>query len=72
MSDMSTVLLAAWLMPLTLYVMCVYIPHIFLAQMAYIANLLGIFVYGTYLAITCLAENEVVCGFACVCKFVGS
>ena len=55
--------------------LCIYIPHIYvryLAYMAYIHNLVGIFVSGTYLAIT--AEVEVVAGCVLVymCTNVGS
>ena len=55
--------------------MCIHLLHIcikYLMYMAYIPNLLGIFVSITYYAITCVAETAVGCILAYKCKNVGS
>ena len=70
MSNICAVLLVVWLMPVTLYVayICAYISHICMSN---IHNMAGIFVSGTYLAITCEVEIELGCVLPYLCKNTG-
>ena len=52
-------------MTLNMHVSC-------LAYMTYVPKLVGIFLFGTYLAITCKVETEVACVLAYICKIGGS
>ena len=56
---MCTVLLITWLMPGTLYM--AYLPGKYVASIVYIPTLLGIFVSGTYLAISYEVDIVVSC-----------
>ena len=66
MSNMCTILLVTWLMAVSSYEahMCMHLsykPIKYLPHMAYVPNLLGIFVFGTYMVITSEVEVAIGC-----------
>ena len=78
--NIFTVLLFEWFVPVTSYVAHIYIYihkcpknacYVLQIYMAYMPDLVGIFVFGIYLEITCEIEVAFGCGLEHICQILG-
>ena len=73
MSNICTVAIITWLIAVTSHVelVCMHLPRRSIRYLAYIQNLVGIYVSNTLLVITCKVCTAVGCVLAHMCKNVG-